>query len=636
MFKMQPELTTRRLRLLRVDGLVFKDHNNDGQLNPYEDWRLGAAERTLDLLGRMTLEERVGLMLHANPKVEGRSLLPGAGKRWDMVAIRGLILERHVRAMLNRLQGNPSELAAQANQVQEVAEESRLGIPLVISSDPRNHFSHVQGVSVEASGFTRWPDMAGFGAIDDVEVTREFADCVRREYRAVGIRMALSPMADLAVSPRWHRCSGTFGSDPEKVQAHVAAYINGLQHGACGLGPGSVAAIVKHWVGYGATPPDGFDAHNHYGRHLTITSETIEHHIHPFLGAFKTQVAGVMPAYGMPPEGLLVQGASGAIERVGMGFNRQMIHDVLRGRMGYRGMVLSDWHITDDCTATCIHGAAPGRMPGAEDIAMPWGVEHLSKRDRFVKAIHAGVDQFGGVDDPQSILEAVRLGLLSVAQIDLAAGRVLKVLFELGLFENPFVDERTSDDLVGSAAFQSKAALAQRHSIVSVKEGTAVPLLLQGTRVYLHQLDKEAAQAAGLAVVDLPEAAEVAIIGLTTPHEKLHPNHFFGSRYREGSTGWADASLDLQLLQTISKKVPVIACIYLERPADLSAITDHCSSIYLHFGLEQTVLFQSMCGKHPIVGRLPYDLPWPPTQTPEIGLVVKQGDGCIQPARQVI
>jgi beta-glucosidase len=627
---MQPLLVTRRLQLLSVDGLQFKDHDGNGRLDPYEDLRLSPLQRARDLLARMTLQEKAGAMMHANPAAEGGNGLPGAGTAWDADALQDLLLQRHVGAFLNRLQGSAAQLARQANQLQAIAERGRLGIPAMLSSDPRSHFSHSQGVSVAAGGFTQWPDPAGFGAIGDEDLVFRFGDGVRQELRAVGIRTALSPMADLVTNPRWHRCSGCFGSDPGAVRTLVQACVRGLQGGTDGPRPEGVVSVVKHWVGYGATGPEGFDAHNHYGRHLGAGTADIEDHLHPFTGAFAAGVGGVMPAYSQPRPGLRVAASNGEIESVGMGFSRQMIGQVLRGRFGFQGVVLSDWHITDDCSPACIDGAPPGLRPAAQDIAMPWGVEQLERGERFAKAIEAGVDQFGGADDPRWIVGLVQAGRLAEALLDQAVLRILVQKFQLGLFENPFVDEDRASTQLATAALQSLSLQAQRRSVVLVKHAPDLLPLRRSSRLHLHGFDEGALAAAveaGFVVVDRPEAADVALVALTTPHELLHPNHFFGSRYREGDTGFGADDPRLAALRHIAAVVPTIASVYLERPADLARVAPLAQAIVAHFGLQPTALLDVLAGAHPPRARLPWDLPWSgPTPTPT-GLAMRRGQG---------
>jgi len=128
------------------------------------------------------------------------------------------------------------------------------------------------------------------------------------------------------------------------------------------------------------------------------------------------------------------------VEPVGAGYNRQLLTDMLRGRYGFRGIVVTDWAITWDCPERCRMGAPAGQRPTFADLGMPWGVENLSMRDRFAKAVEAGVDQFGGTERADLLVEAVRAGQLTVARLDSSVVRVLTQKFALGLFEHPYVN----------------------------------------------------------------------------------------------------------------------------------------------------------------------------------------------------
>ena len=624
---MQANLQTRHVPWLDLAGLRFKDHNRNGRLDPYEDWRLPASERARDLVARMSLEEKAGAMMHANPPSSASSALPGAGVAWEFPAVSDMVLQRHITAFLNRLNTGVREMARQHNQLQAIAEEGRLGIPALLSSDPRNQFTASQGVSVAAGAFTQWPDPAGLAAIGDEDLVRHHAESLRQEYRAVGIRVALSPMADLAVNPRWHRGNGCFGSEPQLAARLVRAYVEGMQAGDRGLSAQSVVSVVKHWVGYGATQADGFDAHNHYGRHMGVTSADIEAHIIPFTGAFAAGVGGVMPAYSLPPAGLTVQGTLGEIERVGVGFNRQLLTDLLRHRFGFAGVVMSDWHITDDCSRACIEGAPPGDVPGPQDIAMPWGVEELTRSERFAKAVLAGVDQFGGAQDPDWILAAVQQGLLPVAAIDRAVHRIMTQRFALGLFEDPYVDEEAAGGLVGDDAAQALSLEAQRRSLVLLKNQGATLPLRGRPRLYLHQIDADLARQYGFEVSERLEDAELAIVGMTTPHEVLHPQHFFGRRYREGDTGFSEDNPAYRSFRLIAARVPTVVAIHLERPADLARIAPWATAIVAHFGLRPQALFDVLTGRPAPTGRLPFDLPWSGPRPESTDTATQRGQG---------
>ena len=235
----------------------WRDLNHNGRLDPYEDKHVPIDQRVEDLLARMTLPEKAGLMLHGTLPTPGSSI-GFAGQAYDQAATTRLMRDRQISSFITRLVVPPAQLAAQNNAIQKLAEAGRLGIPATISTDPRHHFQATLGASTTGGGFSLWPDMLGFAALNDPAVMRRFGDIARAEYRAVGIHMALSPQADLATEPRWARFSATFGSDPDTVSRLAGAYVEGFQQGTEGVTAQGVATVVKHWVGYGAQP-EGFD-----------------------------------------------------------------------------------------------------------------------------------------------------------------------------------------------------------------------------------------------------------------------------------------------------------------------------------------------------------------------------------------
>src|SRR2546427_1302938 len=199
--------------VLQKDGLQFKDLNRNGVLDPYEDWRLSPEQRARDLVARMTLEEKAGAMMHGTVRAVGGTMAAaGMGGQYDTASARALIDSVKVTNLITRLNTDPRTLAVANNGLQAIAEGTRLGIPLTISTDPRNHFQYLTGVDTQTT-FSQGPEALGFAAIDDTALTRHFGDIARQEYRAVGIHMALSPQADLATEPRWPRVAGTFGED---------------------------------------------------------------------------------------------------------------------------------------------------------------------------------------------------------------------------------------------------------------------------------------------------------------------------------------------------------------------------------------------------------------------------------------
>jgi len=585
--------------VLQQDGVRFRDLNRNNVLDVYEDFRLSPEQRARDLVARMTLEEKAGVMMHGTARSGGPIGFAGMGGEYDTVAIRALIDSTHVNSMITRLRGgNPASLAAQNNVLQAIAERTRLGIPVTISTDPRHHFQYVPGASSQTNGFSQWPEPLGFAAIGDTAVVRRFGDIARQEYRAVGLHMALSPQADLATEPRWGRITGTFGEDAALAQRLVRGYVAGFQHGSNGLDTGSVITIVKHWVGYGAAK-DGLDSHNYYGRFATFPGRNFEYHIRPFLGAFAAHAGGVMPTYS------ILEG----FEPVGAGYNRQLLTDMLRGRYGFRGIVLTDWGITSDCPERCRNGAPAGERPTFADLGMPWGVEALSMRARFVKAVLAGVDQFGGTERADLLVEAVRAGELSEARLDSSVVRVLTQKFALGLFENPYVDAAAAARIVGNETFQAAALDAQHRALVLLENKGHILPLRHVSRVYLHGVSPDAITREGWTVVTDPAQADIAIVRLSAPFERLHPQYIFGTLMHEGSLAFKDGDPDYEAFKRASAVVPTIVTVYLDRPAILTPLKDKARALIANFGVSDAALLDVLTGRARPEGKLPFELP---------------------------
>lgn len=606
----QPDLGRRNAQLLNVDGLQFKDLARTGMLEPYEDWRLPADVRADDLVRKLTLEEAAGLMVHGTlPSADGPLRTLGNGSSYDLARVRELIQQRHLSSFITRLNTKADLFARENNAVQEIAEASHWGIPVTISSDPRHHFEQVLGASSHDHTFSTWPEPLGFAAINDPELTERFANVVRQEYLAVGIRETLAPQADLASQPRWPRINGTFGAAPEIARRMVKAYIAGAQNGDTGLNSASVAAVVKHWVGYGASK-DGWDAHNYYGRFASFPENTFSQHLIPFEGAFDANVAAVMPTYAIL-EGVEVDGKP--LEQVGAGFNQQLLNGLLRHKYGFHGVVLSDWAITNDCSMRCRNGADPGTEPNPADIGMPWGVENLSKEQRFAKAILAGVDQIGGSDESQIIVEDVRKGLIPEERVREAARRILLQKFQLGLFEQPYVDEAQAKSIVGNADFVREGRNAQAEAVVVLQNkaigGKPLLPLRPGIKVYLHGVAPESAESIGFHVVKDARLANVAIIHAPAPYESEHRNYFFGSRQHEGRLGFEPRDEAYAELLRVSNATPTVFITTLERPIILTNVLPHAAAVLGDFGITDDVLLSVLTGKAQPHGRLPFALP---------------------------
>ncbi|MCX7282954.1 MAG: glycoside hydrolase family 3 protein [Novosphingobium sp.] len=580
---------------------AFRDLNHNGKRDAYENPALGIDQRVNDLIRQMTLEEKVALMLHGTLQAEGGRGI-GAGKAYDKAAAREL-LARGVNSFITRLGPDPQTFAQENNAVQQLAEATRLGIPATISTDPRNHFAVTAGASSATGGFSQWPETLGMAAIGDEALVERFGRLVAAEYRAVGIQMALSPQADLYTEPRWPRGVATFGADPATVSRLAGAYVRGFQGSAKGLVKTGVATVVKHWVGYGAEP-EGFDGHNYYGRTARLDNESFAQHVAAFDGALAAKSAGVMPTY-VIAQGVTIDGK--LVPQVGAGFSKPMIEGLLRGTRKFGGIVISDWAITNTCVEQCM--APTAEKPQGFAIAMPWGVENLPEEDRYAMGANAGIDQFGGVDNPAPLLAAVKAGKVPLARVDQAARRVLRLKFELGLFDNPYVDAAAAAGKVGNAATQAEADKAQRAAQVLLENKGGLLPLAAARKVWLSGVSPQAATEAGMIVVDRPELADVAIVRVATPHEMLHPNHFFGSRQHEGRLDFRADDEATTTVTVAASKVPTIVAVDLDRPAVVTLLKDKATALYGLFGASDAVLLDLVTGKAKSKGKLPFELP---------------------------
>jgi beta-glucosidase len=647
----QPKIEARVAPILKVDGLTFKDLNRNGVLDPYEDWRLPIERRVVDLISRMTVEEKAGLMFHASiqgamgPNGEVLDTMGsfGGGRAGGAVAeptgiaraIRGrtnpynvepvdsvsaseLILKRNIRWAVIRPGNEVPEVTAKfVNNLQQIAEGSRLGIPMVPSDNPRSGIRRsAMGVEMAAEasqrnsprGPSRWPGQLGLAAIGDVEAVREHARLAAQEMRAMGLRVVLGPQADVATEPRWNRISGTFGDDAEWVAQLTAAYIGGFQGKE--LGPESVMTVTKHFPGDGPVK-DGNDPHSDYGKWTVYPANQFEYHLIPFKAAFRAGTGGVMGGY-MIPVGQ---------DTVGANYSRVIATGLLREKLGFQGVMISDTL-----------------------RSMPWGVEHLSQKDRHKTMILAGVDQVLSENDAKYVIECVREGSIPAERLNVSARRILRATFQLGLFENPYVDPAKAKEIVGNATFSAAGRAAQNRSVVLLKNAGGHLPVAAGKKIYVQNVDKDAAAQYGT-VVDDPKSADVAIIRITTP-AIVYP---FGGGFGFGGamgggrgaggrgggpggvggrtgaagaitvptvlgntlayTGSANqAQLD-DVLKLAASGVPTIVWVDMDRPAILTEFIDQVAGVFATFGIEDSALLDVLFGKQKPTGKLPYDLP---------------------------
>ena len=570
------------VQILTIDKQDFRDLNKNNILDIYEDHRLDAQTRTNDLLSKMSIEEKVGQMFHP-PFILKPDLLMFLYE----VAIRGnKLTETHIvedNITHFNLYGNPSpfELGSEINHLQKIASRTRLGIPITISSDPIHEVPKGGGIaSFSVDGFSKWPSQLGFAATQDSGLVEKFAEIVREEYLAVGIRTALHPMSDLATDPRWARNFGTFGSNANLSSDMTLAYMDGFQ--GKNINNDSVLTMVKHFPG-GGPQEDGLDAHLFSGRNQIYPGNNFNYHLIPFKKAIKNNLKVIMPYYGVP--------VGQTNEDVAMAFNDYIISDLLRNDLGYDGVICSDW------------GIITGRH---------WGVGDLSIEERYKKSLQAGIDQYGGENNPSYILNLVENNNVSEQRINESVRKILVNKFELGLFDNPYIDEDMIHKRVNTIENIKAGIEAQRRSIVLLENDGVLPLKHE-TKIFIDGLDKNIATKFGKLVGNI-EDADIVIMYIHTVFNGNQESglnrafdNFLSTLFPNGDLNFNDEILSK--VRNYSAEKDLIVVVDLNRPAILASIKDNVSGLIGTFGVEDRVIFEGLYGEFNPSGKLPFDIP---------------------------
>ena len=555
-------------------------------VEPYQNPTNSVENRIEDLLARLTLEDKAGLMFHDIAMMGQGGQLMGPDNPFGRPATEAAI--RDMRLNHFNLAGpvdSVRNLVGWHNHVQEMALATRLGIPVTLSTDPRHSFSNNPGTEALAGAFSQWPQSLGFAAIGDADLVQRYADIARQEYVAAGIRVALHPQIDLATEPRWARIGMTFGEDADLTSRLVTAYIRGFQ--GTELGPASVATMTKHFPG-GGPQADGEDPHFAYGREQVYPGGQMEYHLQPFRAAIAAGTSQIMPYYGMP--------VGTDWEEVGFAFSKEVITDLLRNELGFDGIVCTDWGLIGD---SAIMGQP---MP-----ARAWGVEHLSELERAQKVIDAGCDQFGGESRPELVIELVRSGRVSEARIDQSVRRLLREKFVLGLFDQPFLDVERAVATIGRTDFVAEGEAAQRAAIVRLTAADSAPAALplnSDQAVYTENVGSEAAARLGR-VVDDPADADLAVLRLNAPYEPRPGG--FESFFHAGSLEFP--ALERDRIVAVCEQVPTIIVLFLDRPAIVPEIADAAAALLVEFGARDDAVVDVLLGEAQARGRLPFDLP---------------------------
>ncbi len=621
----QPALGYRSASLLAEDGLQFKDLNGNGTLDPYEDWRLPAEERSSDLTDRLSLEEKVGLMLISTTRMENDAGFgPGNGqpiasgfneedavtetniftrKPLDapMMSSAGTtkaVTEFHGRHFILRANPAPAIIAEWANNLQELCERTGHGIPAIVASNPRNHIAVdvAAGLNVGDTPFSTWPGELGLAAMRDTALVREFADVARREWTAVGIRKGYMYMADLATDPRWQRTEGTFGEDPELAAQTIRAIVLGFQGEALHTPDGyqGVALTTKHFPGGGATE-GGQDPHFDWGKREVFPGGRLENNLIPFRAAIEAGTSAIMPYYSYP--------VGTDYPELAYAFNKRMLQEVLRGELGFEGIINSH--------------TGPIEM-------MPWGVEELSIPERYKMALEAGVNLFSGTADPGLLLEALRTYSELTEQVDRSVYLLLLEKFRLGLFEDPYVDVSAATATVGQARFQERADVAMRKSIVLLRNGAVdgekvLPLPAR-TKVYfttyvpwrggdsLVVYRPEPGSDWPVDFVDAPEAADRTVLWVLPRGKSLFQSDGSPLHVNLSANG-----IDVDRLRKLVSKKPAVLVVNYSNPCSIDELyTDgdpQIPAVLATFGTTPEAVLDVVTGRFSPSGKMPFTTP---------------------------
>jgi len=516
----QPKLGANKVQIIKQGKYEFKDLNKNNKLDPYEDWRLPVDKRIDNLVSQMTLEEKVGLMFHPNIAVTedgsikyelteedkkkiamnedpsytgpigpggqgGGAMLPGQVSLH--ACANDYILKNNFRSILNNGIAAPAVFAKWSNSMQEIAEGSRLGIPIMFSSDPRHGASlgaHVSGNQY----FSQWPSkegQVGITASRDTSLVKEYGRITAEEYRAVGLHMILGPQIDVITNPGYDRNMGAFSEDANLTSSLVSAFIEGAQGES--VGPEKILVQLKHYPGSGPVSISNSEQ-------LVYPGNNFEYHLLPWKAGISKGVIAVMGAYA----GTSLNSDKG----LAVNFSKYILTTVLRDQLHFEGAVCADWF------------AINGHGPLREDIIS------FSTKERYLMAINSGLDQIGGEIYVKPVLELVKEGKLSEERVNQAAKRILKWHFALGLFENPYVDEQAAAKIVRSEKNQKAGYQAQLESITLLANDGTLPVKKTGKiNLYISGIDSSAAAEYATIVSD-PQKADLILIRTTTEADR--------------------------------------------------------------------------------------------------------------------
>ncbi|WP_093824678.1 glycoside hydrolase family 3 protein [Spirosoma endophyticum] len=673
------------VKLLTDKGFAFKDLNKNGKLDKYEDWRLPTDVRAKDLASKLTVDQIAGLMLYSKHQpIPAAAGGPFAGTYGGKIFAQSganvsdlsdqqkeFLNKDNLRHVLITSVQSPEAAAEWNNKAQALVEGLGVGIPINSSSDPRHGTRADAEFNAGAGGaISMWPGSLGLAATFNPDLVQRFGQIAATEYRSLGIATALSPQVDLATDPRWNRVSGTFGEDPKLATDMARAYIDGFQTSTGaneitgGWGYHSVNAMVKHWPG-GGSGEGGRDAHYGYGKYAVYPGKNFQTHFLPFLnGAFKLKGKTGMASAVMPYYTISFDQDKKYNENVGNSYNKYIINDLLRTKYKYDGVVCTDWLITADETAVDVF------LTGKS-----WGVEKLSVAQRHYKILMNGVDQFGGNNESKPVTDAYQMGVKERGEafmrtrFEQSATRLLRNIFQVGLFENPYLDPQVSQKSVGTAEFMKQGYQAQLESVVMLKNKAKALPLTKGKTVYIPKrftpagrnflgmdIPEKLEYPVNMSIVkkfftvtDNPAEADYALVfirspdsggGYSTVDAKAggtgyvpvslqygdytaqgtrdpsiaggDPLEKFTNRTYSGKTAKTINTSDLNMVKETfaqMKGKPVIVALQVSNPTVVAEFEKESNAVLAHFGVQDQALMDILTGVHEPSALLPMQFP---------------------------
>lgn len=621
----QPQVHSRVHDVLNVEGYQFRDSNGNGTLEPFEDWRLSPEERAADLVSRMTLDEKAGMMLIDTLNSSEGGLVSSTGQ--DMIAdaqmtrfiFRNTVIETPMNAPdcdsgRSGCQITPTEAAQFMNSVQELREQTRMGIPALFKSNARNHIdpSAKAGINVSSGAFSAWPKEAGLAATRDMDLITEFAGIMNEEWSSIGLRSMYGYMMDLATEPRWYRVHETFTEDADLASDIMRSLIKGLQDGG-EVNEDSIALTIKHFPG-GGPQENGGDPHYDFGKNQVYPKNNFDYHLKPFIAAIEAGASSIMPYYGIPVDQKWMP------NDVGMSFSKGIVTDLLRDELGYTGNVNSDTGIIGE---------------------RAWGVEHKTIDEQVAMAVEAGVDVLSGFHDKEVIVKLVEKDLITEERVDLSVTRLLEEQFKLGLFENTYVDEKKAQEILGNEKYQERADYAQKKSVVLLQNTNKTLPLAESTAqapvtLYVMGMDENIAgddkynftvtsgdYEAGETRPPVPADTDYAVIRVRVSNEGSDPDLIFGGANPDELDILAFSEMATAASWHIEPSLSDIKAVMSEVGADNTVLSinfrqpfvlddqsnlKQAGAVIATFGVSDSNLMEVLSGNFAPQGKLPFAL----------------------------